>query len=166
MSPLADSTDKAQQDIDQQGGPNLPTDAVGRVPKKVSQIERLLDLLEEDLNLPPGLVEFAYDRGAPFEMIRQKGHLTALSINLYPRRDPSGMSIVGEHDFLIGDHLSPNLSFVQEIENHFFLFPSYPENTAIRKLTQMLPIVVSTVKNHDFPGFEPSTECPGATSIL
>ena len=120
MSPLADSADKTQQDVDQQGGPYLPTNAVGRVPKKVSQLERLLDLFEEDLNLPPGLVEFAYDRGTPFEMIGQKGHLTTLSINLNPRRDPSGMSIVGEHDLLIGDHLSANLSFIQKIENHSF----------------------------------------------
>jgi hypothetical protein len=41
------------------------------------------------------------------------------------------MGSVGGHDFLIRDHFSTHLSFVQEIIGHSFLFSAQPDESIV-----------------------------------
>ena len=51
MIPLRQKGQIPQQEINEQGRPHLPPHGVGAGAQKVSQLERLFDLLEEHFNL-------------------------------------------------------------------------------------------------------------------
>src|SRR5690348_6768251 len=57
VAPLAEERAKAQQEVHQQRGPHLPSHRIGVVAKEVGQLERLLELLEEDLDAPAAAVQ-------------------------------------------------------------------------------------------------------------
>ena len=61
---------EAQQDIDQQGHPHLPAHGVGAVAEEIAELEGLLDLLEEDLDLPAA--EVGHGCWGPVEVVGQK----------------------------------------------------------------------------------------------
>ena len=59
MRPATPGMEESQQHIHQQRRPQLPLDRVTVVAEKVSNLQRLLDLLEKHLDIPAGLVEVA-----------------------------------------------------------------------------------------------------------
>jgi hypothetical protein len=75
MVPAAEEGLEAQQQVQQQGGPGLAAYSVGVVAEEVAELESLLDLLEEDLDLPAGAVEVSDGGGGPSEVVGQELHL-------------------------------------------------------------------------------------------
>jgi hypothetical protein len=59
----------SQEDIEQQGRPQLPANGVLAVAQEVTDFESLLNLLEEDFDPPAGLIELTHAAGGPFQMI-------------------------------------------------------------------------------------------------
>src|SRR5271154_3897674 len=57
MGPSVDPAIEAQQHIQQQRHPQLPPHRIGALSKKIRQLQRLFDLLEEHFNLPAAAVE-------------------------------------------------------------------------------------------------------------
>src|ERR1700709_2898988 len=72
MPPTTDKTGKAQQHVTQERVPELPTHRVGIVAQEVPDLQRLFDLLEEDLNLPATAVEFGHAARRPLQVVGQK----------------------------------------------------------------------------------------------
>lgn len=85
VAPLAQPRAEAQQDVRQERRPHLPAHRIGRVAQKVRQLEGLFELLEEDLNFPAATVKISDGLRAPFQVVREKGHLPQLAIHLDPR---------------------------------------------------------------------------------
>ena len=50
MAPLGEVTQVTEENVSQQGHPNLPADGVGVVPEEVSDLQGLFDLFEENFN--------------------------------------------------------------------------------------------------------------------
>ncbi len=107
MSPLAQVGGKAQQHIDQQGGPVLPADGVGAIAQKPAQRQRLLYPFEEHLDLPTGLVEIAHAACSPLFVV---GIEWSEIVN---RRLPGGDARPGEsnddHDAFLAVYFHPSL---------------------------------------------------------
>ena len=81
VAPCGQVCVEPQQHVDQQGRVDLPSHRVGAVAEEVAQLECLLDLLEEDLDVPPPTVELAYRARAPFKIVGQEDHLAPLAID-------------------------------------------------------------------------------------
>lgn len=56
-APLAQAGAEAQQQINQQGRPDLPAHGVGVVAEEVGQLECLLEFLEEHFNAPAAAIQ-------------------------------------------------------------------------------------------------------------
>ena len=54
VAPVAAGVQETKQYVHQKCGPNLPLDRIAAVPEEVPQVQCLLDLLEEDLDVPAG----------------------------------------------------------------------------------------------------------------
>jgi hypothetical protein len=54
--PLASKRQKSEEDIGQQGHPDLPLNRILAMPEEVAQLKDLFDLLEEGFNAPAALV--------------------------------------------------------------------------------------------------------------
>gem|GEM_PF-6447515 len=91
MPPLAHVRGEAQQHIHQQRRPYLPADGVGVVTEEVAELERLLHLLEKDLNVPAGAIEVAHAARTPVAVVADEDHqsLLALDLDLDPGLDPA-----------------------------------------------------------------------------
>src|ERR1041385_8054716 len=102
VSPLRCPRQETQKHVDQQRHPDLPSHRVGAVPQEISQLQRLLDLLEEYLDLPPASIEIGHRLRAPLKIVRQEDHLPFLPIHLNQRHDPASMQSIHSHDLLVG----------------------------------------------------------------
>ena len=72
VHPGAPPSLEAQEDIDEESHPDLPFHGIGRVAEEVGQLKRLLDLFEEDLDLPATAVEVRYAPTAPPRLLVRK----------------------------------------------------------------------------------------------
>src|SRR5579885_1145599 len=69
VAPLSQMGAEAQQDIGQQGGPDLPFDGPLAVAQEVGQLEGLLEFLEEGFDAPAAAIEVGDGLGAPGEVV-------------------------------------------------------------------------------------------------
>ena len=69
MGPFAEEGLEAEQDVEQERGPDLPADGIGAVTEEVAELEGLLDLLEEDLDLPAAAVEVGDGGRSPVKVV-------------------------------------------------------------------------------------------------
>ncbi len=83
------------------------------MPQEVGEIERLLDLLEEHLDLPAAVVEVGHAGGRPFHVVGEELHLAFLPVHddqgAHPAHPLGILSLVGplalEDDLLVGQDL-------------------------------------------------------------
>lgn len=80
MRPAMEKRLKAQQHIEQQGRPHLPAHRVGAVAHEVAQLQGLLDLLEEDLDLPAATIEVGDGRGDHSKLLVRNSISTSLGV--------------------------------------------------------------------------------------
>ena len=110
MAPLGEVAQVAQENIGQERHPNLPAHGVGVVSQEVGDLQRLFDLLEEDLDLPAAAVKVRHGVRTPQEVIRQEDHFAFLPVHFHPSDDPAhdfgrGFLGIGQRDQLVGDDL-------------------------------------------------------------
>src|SRR6185312_4261022 len=70
VRPFAEEGLEPQQHIKKERDPDLPADGVGAVAEEIAELEGLLDLLEEDLDLPAAAVEVGNGGWGPIEVVR------------------------------------------------------------------------------------------------
>lgn len=85
VTPFSQPGAEAQQHIRQQGGPDLPFDGAFAVAEEISQLEGLLEFLEEDFDGPAAAVEVGDGLRTPVNVVGQENHFAELAIDL-PRR--------------------------------------------------------------------------------
>src|SRR5437899_10872633 len=98
MGPLRQVTQVAQQQVNQQGHPHLPAHRVGIVPQEIAQLQRLLDLLEEDLDLSSTPVEVGHTARTPLQTVGRKTisrSLPSISTSATIRHINSGADLFG-----------------------------------------------------------------------
>lgn len=95
MAPLAEKGGKAQEQVSQHGCPHLQAHRVSIGTQEVRQLERLLEFLEEELNPPSAAVEVRHTLGTRGKVVRQKDHLTQISVDLHPCHHPTGNFRIG-----------------------------------------------------------------------
>ena len=69
MCPVGEEGQVTEQEIDQQGHPHLPPHRIGAGAQKVGQLEGLLDLFEENFDLPPAAVKFHNIHRTPSQLV-------------------------------------------------------------------------------------------------
>ena len=149
-----------QQEVREKTCPYLPLDRVLVRPDEVRQLERLLELLEEDLYLPSRLVEFADRARRPLHVVRQERHLPPFAVDLddcahSPERLrilPGGVRRRQAHD-LVGDDVAGHLAAFDDLVQHVDLLPENPEDLPRRQVVQKGEVDVRPVRKQDVSAF-------------
>src|SRR5664280_311095 len=167
MRPLGQVTQVAQQHVRQECGPHLPAHRVGVVSQEIGQLQGLLDLLEENLNLPPAPVEIGHTARTPLQIVGQKSHLPLLPVHFHDSHDPAhqlrrGLVGVAQHDDFIGKNLRvPGLRhLLDHFVSHVVFGAGDPEHAALIQILQVPEIHVPLVKQHDFAALDPGAQFP------
>lgn len=173
--PLTEERLVLEEDIREEGGPDLPSHGVGVVAKEASELKSLFDLLEESFDLPAASIKVS-DRGwAPFEMVGEEDHGLFLSVDfhhgfdatkdfriLFEGRGSGQAHRLVAQDFGVGRDLEAMLNLVP----HVFLGTSHPKNTPRREITKMRKVDVSFIENDDFTLGNGRAEFPSAFGII
>ena len=126
-------------------------------------MQGLLDLLEKNLDAPPGLVQFADRRRGPLEVVGDEGHFFPFALDHHPGlHQPQGLPPVvfirlraGQPDLHVADDVAPRLrDVVDDLILHVVLAPGDPEHPPPGQVAQVDKIHVGLVEHGDFPGRE------------
>src|SRR5208282_2421315 len=156
--PLSEPGAEAQQDISQQGGPDLPFDGIGAVAQEVGQLEGLFEFLEECFDAPAAAIEVGNGLGAPNEMVGQENHFTRFPVHFHERDDaaqPDGIMLgrrAGQFDQVVAQNVSECslLKFAHDAALQVVLGASDPKNAALRQVGQMSEVHISLVEDGNF----------------
>ena len=97
MAPTTEKGAETQQDVNQQSAEDLPGDGIRTVTEEAGQPEALLDLREEDLDVPAATIEIANSPGTLGRVVGDEDHQTLLAIDLDPCLDtPHDYSFLGQ----------------------------------------------------------------------
>ena len=127
--------------------------------QKAAQLQRLLDLLEEHLDLPAALVKLGDARRRPFQVVRQELHLALLAVHLDDRAHQAQDSRVllarggaGQHDQIVAQYVAGGLlqEPLPDAILHVVLGPRDPEHAAPGQVPEMREIHVGLVEHGDF----------------
>ena len=175
MSPLRKECLEASEQPDEQSGPHLPGDSVFAVSDKSCEFEGLLDLLEEDLDGPAGLVELGDRTGRPVEVVGQERHLHEFGVDLDLGEDAAHVDRVrllalGAFEFddvvvqdacgLVGFELAVDL------KAEVVLRSGHPKDAAIGEVEEVVEVDVGLIEQGDLPVLEPSTKLAGAGVVV
>ena len=87
VRPLTLKSDKTQQGIQEQCGPELPADRVLGVSEEVTDFKGLLDLFEEGFDAPAAAIQITGPGNCLFKVIGLEDHGGPFSVNLNPCLD-------------------------------------------------------------------------------
>ena len=171
VRPLALESDKAQQDIKEQCGPELPADSVFGVSDKVADFECLLDLFEESFDAPSAAIQVADTGSSPFQVIGQEDHGSPFSVNLDPCLDSAqslGILRSGlrsdQGDLVVTDDVVLRLaqSLATDVVAQIVLGSGDPEDVTTRETEEVGEVDVGFVEDGDLARLQPSAQgqCP------
>lgn len=167
MRPIHHLSLEAHQDVKQQCRPELPADCLFGVSQKVADLEGLFDLLEEDLDAPASLIEFAHGAGGPLNVVGDEDHHNVFLIDRDDHLDTTHhhrvlrLALRGlQHDEFIAQDLA--LGFAQELLahgiSHVVLGPGDPKDAPHAEVIKMGEVDVGLVKQGDFARLKIGTE--------
>ena len=140
--------------------PYLPLDRVLVRADEVRHLESLLDLLEEHLDLPPRLVEFADRARRPLRVVREEHHLALLSVDLHDCPHPPkrlgifrGRVRRRQIDNLVRPDVARHLTALHDVVQHIDLLPQDPEHLPCGQVVQKGEINIRPVRKQDVPAF-------------
>src|SRR5271156_3795274 len=81
--PSMHESQKAQEDIDAQSRPYLPAHSLRAVTEETSQLQSLLDLLEERFDGPAATVKIGDTGRAPLQIVGEENHLLFASVDFH-----------------------------------------------------------------------------------
>ena len=175
MGPVALPSLEPQEQMDEQGRPDLPFDRVGGLTHEVHQLHGLLQLFEKRLNRPPALVQIADAGGGPFRVVGQEDHLPFLAVDFdqggYSPQEPRILFLGGRSvqfdQFILEDALVRALgqAFLHRVV-HVVLRPGDEEDPALFERPQVNVVDVGFVKNHDFSLGKPGAQLFGADAVV
>ena len=173
MRPLADICDESEQDIQQQGGPELPTDGIFGVTEEVTDFESLLDLLEKGFDGPAASIQVGHARRSPIEVVGEKNHDPFFSVDfdnglnptqslqiLRPGLGANQGNLIVTKDFASWFTQSLAVDPVTEV----IFGAGDPEDASLMQLEEADKVHVGLVKDRDLTGLQSGTQghCPGA----
>lgn len=175
VGPSALKSYVSEQYIQQQSGPELPSDGVLGVAEEVADFEGLLDLLEESLNTPAAAVEIADACGCPLKVIGKKNHDHPLFIDFDPCFDPAktlGILLARfgrkQNDLVVAQDVA--LGLFQALANHpvvqVVLGASYPENAPACQVEKVGEVHVGLVEDGDLTGLQPGAQRQSPCVVL
>lgn len=159
MAPLTQVGAEAQEDIGQQGGPDLPFDGAFTVPQKVGQLEGLFEFLEEDFDAPAAAIKIGDGLGAPGDVVGQENHRAQRAVHFDPGGDPAqfnGINFlhrrVGQNNQVIAEDIAWHA--ILELEDDAALKVVFgacdPKDLACRQVGQMVEVHIRLVEDDDF----------------
>src|SRR5579864_993637 len=156
MLPIREERLIAQQNVDQERHPDLPANGVGAVAQEITELKRLLDLLEKDFNRPAAAVKVGYALRTPFQVVGQEDHLLIAPIDFDKRHDTSnrlGIFPPGgggfEQDQLVAEDAPDRLlnqAFLDPV-GEVVLAPCHPRHQSGAQIKEMFEINISLVEN-------------------
>ena len=173
--PLGEVGLKTHQQPDQQCGPDLPLNGALGVADKSGEFEGLLNLFEEDLDGPSGLIELCNRSGGPIKIVGQEHHGLGLAVDLELGHDPAHEDGVGAltggptklDDLILEDPFGAiGLDRAFDPVAHVVLGPCDPEYAPLRKFEQMIEVDIGLVEDDDLTGLEPGAQADGALIVV
>jgi hypothetical protein len=175
VRPLTLESNKSQQNIQQQGGPELPTDGMLGVTEEVADFEGLLDLLEEGLDSPTAAVQIADTGRSPIQIVGQKDHDPFFSVDFDKSfNSPQSLRILGfglgpdQCDLIIAEDLAGRLAkqFSADMVTQVILGSGDPKNAPLVQMEQALKVDVSLVENGDLAFLKPGTQGHSPSTVM
>jgi hypothetical protein len=138
-------------------------------------VQGLLNLFEEDLDLPAAPVQFHDALGDPLQVVGEKLHLHVFAIHLDQRHHPAqqlriilpgGRGL--ELDQLVTKNpaKSPFLVIIDHRVLQVVLGSGDPKDQTQGQIRQMADIDISLVKYDDFAGFDPGAQFPRLLGVV
>ena len=159
--PAGDVAQKAQQQVRQQPGPDLPLDGLLVGSDEVLQLERLLEFLEEQLDCPARAVQSGDGARAPGGVVRDERHLAFGAVDNHERRDHAqqagigfGGSDAGGAHQLVTEDLAPAGQRLNGLEEHPALGPQDEEYVPRVQIGEKRQIDVGAVGQQHVPRAE------------
>ena len=151
-----------QEHVDEKPDPDLPLHRVLVVADEVRELERLLELLEEHLDVPPSAVELADRLRRPVEVVRQEHHVVLPAVQLHDREDSAqGLRVLlprlvaGEDDDLVRDDVTRHLAALLHLVLQRAALPCHEERPPDLKPEQKAEVDVAPVREKDVARLEP-----------
>lgn len=152
----------------------MPLHGVGAVAEEVRQLEGLLDLLEEHLDLPAATVKISNGLRAPFQVVRQKGHLPQLAVHFDQCHDTTQLDGIvfarraGEADQVVAQDVpvAAPLETAHDPAAQVVLGAGDPKDAAYRQIGQMGEIQIRLVEDDNLPGPHARAEFAGAEAVV
>ena len=175
MRPVVQKRLEAQQHVEQEGGPDLPAHSVGTVTEEVAELQGLLDLLEEDLDLPTTAVEIGDGGRSPLEIVGEKLHLHLLAVEFDQGGDatqtvgvfPAGLG-GDQHDLVVAQDFSCRSAqaLFDDPQLHVHLGPGDPEDAADEQAEEVGEVDVGPVEDDDLPGADAGADLAGTGRVI
>jgi len=175
VRPLAFESEKAQQDVEQEGGPELPADGMLGITEEVADFEGLFYLLEEGLDPPAAAVQVADTGRSPVQIIGQKNHDSFLSVDFDEGLNaPQSLRILSaglgtdQGNIIIAEDLSGALTeaFATDMVTQIILGPCDPEDASLVQVEKTVKMDVGLVENGDLPVLKPGTKGQSACAVV
>ena len=175
VRPAVDERQIAQQQMHQQSHPRLPAHGVGAVAEEVRELERLLDLLEEHLDVPAAPVQLGHRPGAPFHVVGQKDHFDVFTVDLDQRHDAPQALWIGVfgsrhgqfNDFIPQDpRVGRRVQRLDDAILQVVLGPADPPEAAPRKFKKVIEVQVGLVEHHDFALLQRGAKPPCLPAVV
>ena len=156
VPPFRPVPEVVEQEMDKQSDPYLPFDRVLVRPDEVRQLERLLELLEEDLHRPAGPVELRDGLGGPVHVVGYEGHLPDLPSDLHACPDAAELPrvLVRRHravqlDRLVGEDAPAARHGAGRARGHVLLPAQDEEDSPLVEAAEEGEVKVGLVRDKD-----------------
>ena len=175
VGPTSQIGAEAQQDIGQQGGPDLPFDGAFAVPQEVGQLEGLFEFLEKDFDAPAAAIEIGDGLGAPGDVVGQEHHGTKFTVHFDQGGDSAqfnGINFlhgrVGQNDQVVAEDrvLGAGVELADDAALEVVLGAGDPKDLACRQVGQRVEVHIRLVKDDDFTLVDIGAQLAGALGFM
>jgi len=173
MTPVMQECLEAKEHIDQQCRPYLPANGVGTVAQEISELQSLLDLLEEGFNGPAATVKVGNAGRTPLQVIGEEDQFLFTSVDFNQCGNAAhqfGVMLKGggmaQGNDLITQDTTGGRQGVNYLADHIILGACDPEDSALKKIKEMGEVQIRLVEDDNFTGTNASTEFTGALDVV
>ena len=175
VRPLAFERDKSQQNVEQEGGPELPADSMLGVAEEITDFKGLFDLIEEGLDSPAAAVQVADAGRSPVQIVGEKDHDSFLSVDfdeslnapqslriLSPGLGANQGNLIVTEDFASWFTQSLAVDPVTQV----VLGAGDPEDAPLMQIKEADKVHVGLVEDRDLSGLQSGTQGHGPGAVV
>jgi hypothetical protein len=173
MTPVMQERLETKEHIDQQGCPYLPAHGIGAVAQEISQLQGLLDLLEEGFDGPAAAVEVGDAGGAPLQVVGEEDQFLFTSVDFDQCGDAAhqfGVMVKGgcmaQGNDLVAQDATNGRQGVNHLADHVILGAGDPEDATLEKIEEMSEVQISLVEYDNLTGTNAGAEFAGAFGVV